>query len=112
MSGGPKNNAHKTFNTVTRAEKTVCKVRGITLNYIASQLVNFEKIKDMILKGDEKDSIIFPTESKIKRKRGKGSDGRVNIISEPEDKTSRISFFKWRRLSDNSSVPFGYIKEM
>ena len=112
MSGGPKNNAHKTFNTVTRAEKTVCKVRGITLNYNASLLVNFEKIKDTILKGDERDTIIVHTQSKIKRKRGKGGDGSVNIISEPEDKTYRISFFKRRRLNDNSSVPFGYIKEM
>ena len=29
--------------------KTVCKVRGITLNYSASQLVNFDVISDMIL---------------------------------------------------------------
>jgi hypothetical protein len=30
----------------------VCKVRGITLNYSASQLVNFDVMKDMILRGD------------------------------------------------------------
>ena len=45
VSGGPKNYAYKTLNSVTRAEKTVCKVRGITLNYSASQLVNFKKDK-------------------------------------------------------------------
>ena len=45
VSGGPKNYAYKILNSVTGAEKTVCKVRGITLNYRASQLVNFEKIK-------------------------------------------------------------------
>jgi hypothetical protein len=33
VSGGPKNYAYKTFNSVAGAEKTVCKVRGITLNY-------------------------------------------------------------------------------
>ena len=85
-------------------------MRGITLNYSASQLVNFEKIKAMILGCNEKETITVHTERKIKRKRGKDGDGRVNIISEPEDKTYRVSFFKRRRLDNNSSVPFGYIK--
>ena len=47
VSGGPKNYAYKTFKYVTEVEKTVYKVRGITLNYNASQLVNFEKIKNV-----------------------------------------------------------------
>jgi hypothetical protein len=111
VSGGPKNYAFKTFNLVTGAENTVCKVRGITLNYSASQLVNFQRIKHMILKGNEQDTITVHTERKIKRKRGKEDDGRVMIITEPEDKTYRVSFFKRRRLNDNSSVPFGYIRE-
>jgi len=81
------------------------------LNYSASQLVNFEKIKDVILKGNEKETVIVHTESKIKQKRGRG-DGRVNIIRKPEDKTYRMSFFKRRRFNDNSSVPSGYIKEL
>jgi len=75
LSGGPKNYAYKTFNSVTRAEKTFCKVRGITLNYNASQLVNVGKIKDLILKGDEKETVIFHIRSKMKRKRGKGVTG-------------------------------------
>ena len=85
---------------------------GITFNYNASHLVHFEKMKQMILRRDEKETITVHTASKIKRKRGKDGDGRVNIISEPEAKTYRISFFKGRSLDDNSSVPFGYIKEM
>ena len=71
MSGGPKNYAYKTLNSLTGAEKTLCKVRGITFNYSASQLVNFEKIKAMILRGDEKETIRVHTQHKIKRKRGK-----------------------------------------
>jgi len=65
----------------------------------------------MILKGNKQDTVTIHTERKIKRKRGKDGDGRVIIISEPEDKTYRISFFKRIRLSDNSSVPLGYIRE-
>jgi hypothetical protein len=46
VSGGPKNYIYKLItNDVLN---TVCKVRGITLNYHASKLVNFEVIKDMI----------------------------------------------------------------
>ena len=112
VSGGPKNYAYKTFNSVKEAEKTVCKVKCITIKYNASQLVNFENIKEMISRGDKKETLTVHTQRKIKRKRGKGGDGRVNIISEPEDKTYRISFFNRRRLDDNSSIPFGYIKEM
>jgi len=62
-------------------------------------------IKDMILsKKDE--TVIVRTENKIKRKK---IDGGVHLISEPEDKTYRVSFLKRRRLNDNMSLPFGYI---
>jgi len=103
---GPKNYAYKTYNSATGESKTVCKVRGITLNYSASQFVNFEKIKDMILskKGDE--TVIVHTEKKIKRKK---IDGGVHLISEREDKTYRVSFLKRRRLNDNTSLAFGNI---
>jgi len=56
VSGGSKNYAYKTHNSVTHAEKTVCKVRGITLNFKASHLVNFEKMREMILRCDEKET--------------------------------------------------------
>jgi hypothetical protein len=48
----PKNYAYKTVHSVTGECRTVCKVRGMTLTYSASQLVNFDKIKYMILKRD------------------------------------------------------------
>ena len=48
------------------------------------------------------------TDHKIKRKRKCGEGGVVSIITEPENKMYRISFFKRRRLSDETSVPFGY----
>jgi len=91
---------------MTGEEKTVCKVRDIKLNYSASELVNFEIIRRMILRGVETDTVTVHTERKIKRKRENG--GRVQIVMEPEDKTYRVSFFKRRRLHDNTSVPFGY----
>jgi hypothetical protein len=106
VCAGPKNYAYKTFNSVTGASKTVCKIRGFTLNYHASQLVNFAKMKDMILSMDDNETVTVRTEKKIKRKRGAGG---VSIISEPEEKKYKVSFLKRRRLNDNTSVPFGYI---
>jgi len=68
-------------------------------------LVNFAKMKDMILiEGEE--TVIVRTKNKIKRKKSKGG---VNIISEPENKTYKVLFLKLRRLNDNTSLPFGYI---
>jgi len=108
VCAAPKNYASKTYYSVTGESKTVCKVTGITLNYSASQLVNFAKIKDMILSKKDDETVIVRTENKIKRKK---SNGGVNVISEPEDKTYRVSFLKRRRLNDNTSLPFGYISE-
>jgi hypothetical protein len=83
LCAGPKNYAYRTVNTVTAECKTVCKVRGITLNYQASQMINFAKMKDMILSMDADETVTVRTKIKIKRKR---CDGGVNIISQPEEK--------------------------
>ena len=61
-------------------------------------MVNFEKIKEILSKDDE--TVIVRTENKIKRKK---IDGGVYLISEPEDKTYRLSFLKRRHLNDNTS---------
>jgi hypothetical protein len=104
VSAGPKNYAYRICERGGK-EKTACKVRGITLNYSASRCVNFDVIKDMILNGRPDDTVTAHTDKKIKRKkRGAG----VSVVTEPEDKIYRISFLKRQRLSDNTSVPFGY----
>ena len=64
VSGGPKNYSYKVANTSTGSRKTVCKVRGITLNYNATRLVNFDVIKDIILK--QGPVVTVNTEHKIK----------------------------------------------
>ena len=67
-------------------------------------MVNFAKM-DMILSMDGNETVIVRTKNKIKRKRDRGGVS----ISQPEEKTYRVSFLKRRRLNDNTSVPFGYI---
>ena len=101
MTGVPKNYAYTVIDTVTGQAATVCKFRGITLNYNAKQLVNFDVIMAVIL-GTGEPTVTVHTEKKIKRKRNGG--GTVAIVIEPEDKMYRISFFQRRRLGDNSTV--------
>ena len=69
--------------------------------------MNFDVIRDMILNREPRRVVTVHNEIKIKRKRRVG--GAVSIVTEPEDKIYRISFLKRRRLSDNNSVPLGYI---
>jgi len=103
FSGGPKNYSYKIVDYATGERNTVCKVRGITLTYNASKLVNFEVIKDMNLGKTETEHVTVHTEKKINWKR-KAEEGVVSIITEPEDKLYRISFFKRQRLNDVSAV--------
>jgi len=107
VSGGPKNYDYKTVHTTTGERNFVCKIRGIKLKYSTSQLFNFEVIKDMILDGTKMGHVTVITEKKTKRKR-KAGGSIVSIITEPEYKMFKISFFKRRSLGDNSSFPFGY----
>ena len=51
VSGGPKIYAYRIVGPVKGNRETVCKVRGITLNYSASQTINFDVMKAMILRG-------------------------------------------------------------
>jgi len=68
-------------------EKTVCKVRGINLNYNASKLVNFERIKERIMRseGEPKTVVNVHTEKKMKWR-----GGLVSIVTESEDKIYMI----------------------
>ena len=79
VSGGPKNYAYKVMKP-DGSTKTVCKVKGITLNYTTSQIVNFETIWDMVLNGTQRDVVVH-TAKKIKTKRDR--DGPF-VVSQPE----------------------------
>ena len=67
--------------------------------------MNFDVIKALIL-GTGEPTVTVHKEKNIKRKMNVG--GTVAIVTEPEDKMYRISFFKRRSLAENSSVRFGY----
>ena len=75
VSGGPKNYAYRIVDPVKGNRETVCEVRGITLKCSASQMVNFDVMNALILRGDETEKLTVHTERKIKRKR---AGGRIN----------------------------------
>jgi hypothetical protein len=104
VNGRPKNYAYRTANPATGERESVCKVRGITLNFSTSKLVNCDVIRH-ILRADESEKLWCTQRLKLSERAG----GRIDIISEPEDKMYRVSYFKRRRLVDNTSIPFGYI---
>jgi ABC-type sugar transport system ATPase subunit len=74
MIGGPKNYSYRVMDTETGRTKTVCKVRGITLNYNTLQTVNFDVMKGMIL-GMVEERVNVHTEKKIERTRTGGGNG-------------------------------------
>jgi len=79
------------IDTVTGLTDTVCKVRGIALNYNASGLVNLKVIRDMNLWTGEPTTVTLHTVRKIKRKR-KG--GELLYLANP--KISCIEFSSFR----------------
>lgn len=101
VSGGPKNYAYKVFSTNSQKEEVVCKVKGISLNYAASQLVNFESIKNMVLTPAEP---IHITSKNIRRTK------EHEVVTTTETKMYKPNSTKRKFASDHSSVPYGYKK--
>ena len=96
VSGGPKNYATRLDN----GDETV-HVRGFTINFRNSQLINFEAIKDMVLHGSDGPTLINPhkiTRDVRKRK----------IVNKVESKKYSLVYTKRVVLPDLSTIPYGY----
>ena len=98
VSGGPKNYAYRT----NREGTEVCKVRGFTLNYANSKLINFESIRELVLSGEAK-TIMVTNPSKICRRKRNQS-----IISQEERKDYRVVYTKRVIQPDLNTLPYGY----
>ena len=100
VSGGPKNYAYK-MQKPSGEIKTVCKVRGITLNHKNAQTVNFETLKNMVhSEGPEVVTVTDP--SKISRRKDHV------IFSREEVKKYRVVYTKRRRIGAYDTEPYGY----
>ncbi|XP_018574534.1 uncharacterized protein LOC108913464 [Anoplophora glabripennis] len=101
VSGGPKNYAYKAFSTSDNEEKVVCKVKGISLNYTASQLINFDTIKDMVLDTSTTSPVCVASRNILRTK-------EHEVITVQQTKLYKPLSVKRRFLDDHSSVPYGW----
>lgn len=52
VCAGPKSYGYNVYSPTKNTNITICKIKGITLNYETAEILNFEKIKTMILNND------------------------------------------------------------
>ena len=95
MSGGPKNYAYE-----TQGGQSSCKVKGLTLNYRASQIVSPTTLENM-LKGEEEEvQVHYP--HFIQRTR------QHHVRTIPLDKKYQIVYDKRQRVHQYNTLPYGY----
>ena len=113
VCGGPKNYAYKVSDG-----KTHCKIRGFTLNYKNSLVLNFDTLKEMICKYERKP---VGNDKKSKKHRNVNNLKIVNeckitrekwsrrIVNKREEKEYQVVFDKRIVLDKGQdSVPYGY----
>ena len=97
VSGGPKNYAYRLDDGTE-----VCKVRGFTLNFKNSLMINFEAIKDMVVNGKGGKTVVNPCKiTRDVRKR--------KVYNREEKKNYNMVYTKRVILPDLNTVPFGYV---
>jgi len=105
VSGGPKNYAFKAWSTHKQDFVTVCKVKGICHNYTAAGLVNFDSMKEMVLRTTKKENDEIHVLVKSKQiRRTKYHD----VITAEESKIYRTRSEKRKFTADFNSFPYGF----
>ncbi|XP_046382273.1 uncharacterized protein LOC124153218 [Ischnura elegans] len=101
VSGGPKNYAYVVRSSSDpNFSKEVCKVRGVTINYSNDNVVCFETLKSMVLKGEPGRKIEYA--HKIRRMKNH------DIVSRPETKLFRVVYTKRKRTDNHETLPYGF----
>jgi hypothetical protein len=102
VAGGPKHYAAKVVDASGEVVDTIVKVRGITLNYTNSKVVNFDILKGMVIEDTTRADVVR-TERKIKR------TADFDIITAPEEKMYRVVFNKRYQVEGSMfTYPYGY----
>ena len=98
VSGGPKNYAYK-----TNENNETCKVRGFTLNYKNSQLINFHSVKDIVADPQSSSNITVTNSSKICRDKRKRK-----LYNREEQKSYQMVYTKRRKVDHFDTEPYGF----
>ena len=102
VTGGPKNYSYKLKKPDGNGIKTVCKVRGITLNYKNALDINFDTVCDMVTNSKTK-KLTVTDEHKILR-----DSKNTRVITSEQNKEYKIVFDKRVIISDSNTLPYGY----
>ena len=100
VSCGPKNYSFK-----VNSGEIVCKVRGFSLNYKSSLVLNFESMKEALMlwhKGVQKKELIT-VKTELMRDRNKGE-----VFNRVVSKHYGVVYDKRRVLPDFTTLPFGF----
>ena len=105
-SGGPKNYGYTVFSSRNNTEVSTCKVRGITLNFRNTRIVNYGTLREMVkahrLDGDSDTKKVVHDPHRIARvKFGQ-------VITRQECKDYRLVYTKRVILDDFKTLPYGY----
>ena len=105
-SGGPKNYGYTVFSSRNNTEVSTCKVRGITLNFRNTRIVNYGTLREMVkahgLDGDSDTKKVVHDPHRIARvKFGQ-------VITRQERKDYRLVYTKRVILDDFKTLPYGY----
>ncbi|KAG8192310.1 hypothetical protein JTE90_002131 [Oedothorax gibbosus] len=97
-SGGPKN-----YGYITNKDTTICKVRGFTLNYRNSLIINFDVMSRLIADLDQSTTVDINNPAKICR-----DSKRIRVFNREEVKKYRMVYTKRVIREDYSTIPYGY----
>lgn len=82
--------------------KTICKVKGLRLNYETLDKINFDVIKEMVL-SENIDRKVDLKNFSIQR------TGDNRIFSTKLDYTYKVNVTKRRKIDNFDTLPFGYV---
>ncbi|GFT35662.1 uncharacterized protein TNCV_2849541 [Trichonephila clavipes] len=98
VTGGPKNYAYKLSDG-----SEVCKIRGFTLNFQNSLVLNYESVKELVSSMDASRFMTIANPRKITRDKKKRK-----VENEIESKTYKMVYDKRVIQDDFSTLPYGY----
>jgi hypothetical protein len=104
ISCGAKNYAYEIYNPDINQKKYICKVKGLTLNFNTSSIVNFDTMKELLndfVKYNERKILTVP-QFNIR------TNNFYDIKSVDTNKIYRINYDRRVLKSDLSSRPFGF----
>lgn len=102
VTGGPKNYSYKFERYVDNSVHTVCKVRGITLNYKNALDINFNTVHEMVT-GAENRTVAVKDEHMIARDKN-----NCRIITTEQNKDYKIVFDKRVISNQYQTYPYGF----